>query len=397
MFRQIKEKRRIIRRLLAQVYLPVLDTIFLSVVKGNPSTVRSELLVVRLDGIGDFVLWLDAAKELRTLYPREQYRITLLGNKLWTELAAELPYFDEVWSLDKEKFEVNIAYRMKTLLNVRNAGFDTVIQPMFSREFLFGDTLVRASWARHKIGFQSDDSNISSWQRRISDRWYTRLISASREPLMELERNAEFIRGLGLPGFKAYGPTLQELHHRLPKDFCLKDYYILFPGTGLDLKKWPLSRFKELAERLYNATGWTGVVCGGPGEYALGQTIKVQSRAPIENWAGRTSLRELIGIIENGRILIGNDTSAIHIAVAVSTTSVSIVGGGHFGRFFPYKVEEKGTTSLPEAVYHVMDCFNCNWRCIYPLTSDGIVKCIDLVSVDSVWQKIEGLLREQKR
>ena len=59
-------------------------------------TTRHIVLLIRQDAIGDFVLWLDTAKEYRKLYPPENYKILLVGNALWCDLAKELPFWDEV-------------------------------------------------------------------------------------------------------------------------------------------------------------------------------------------------------------------------------------------------------------------------------------------------------------
>ena len=52
------------------------------------------VLLVRQDAIGDFILWLDTAKEYRKYYPPENCKIILIGNALWTDLAKELPFWD---------------------------------------------------------------------------------------------------------------------------------------------------------------------------------------------------------------------------------------------------------------------------------------------------------------
>ncbi|MBT4662351.1 MAG: lipopolysaccharide heptosyltransferase family protein, partial [Candidatus Marinimicrobia bacterium] len=41
------------------------------------------VLLIRQDAIGDFVMWLDTAKEYRELYPSENNRIVLVGNAVW--------------------------------------------------------------------------------------------------------------------------------------------------------------------------------------------------------------------------------------------------------------------------------------------------------------------------
>jgi ADP-heptose:LPS heptosyltransferase len=355
---------------------------------------KKKILFIRFDAIGDFILWLDAAKELKQLYPQSTYEITLLGNQIWTPIAEKLPYFDSVLSLDRHKFLKNPFYRLKVLKNIRQTGFNMVIQPTFSREFLFGDAIVRASGAENRIGSEGDFSNIMPWQKRISDRWYTRLIPAAKEPLIELKRNAEFMQGLGLKTFQAGLPEL-EVTESLPKYFGLTDYYVLFPGAGTPNRRWPMSNFEELANRIYHQTKWTGVICGGQDEKKLGETLVNKLDVPVQNWAGKTTVDELIAIIARAHFVIGNETSGVHIATAISTPAVCILGGGHYGRFMPYQLEVKTEKPLPVAVNHKMDCFNCNWHCIYNVPPSKAAPCVANISVDMVWKEIENILEKE--
>src|SRR5689334_14397281 len=81
---------------------------------------RTPVLVVRLDAIGDFVLWLDAARGLRCLYPANRYRLVLVGNALWTELAAVQPLFDEVIPIDTTRLNADGGYRRSTWRLIRS-------------------------------------------------------------------------------------------------------------------------------------------------------------------------------------------------------------------------------------------------------------------------------------
>jgi ADP-heptose:LPS heptosyltransferase len=361
--------------------------------RSRGSGTKRKVLIVRPDAIGDFVLWLDAAQGTRRLYPSEEYRITLLGNRIWTDLAERLPFFDEVIHLDRSRFLRNPAYRSRILREVRRSGFDVVIHPVFSREFLHGDSIVRASGARERIGSTGDCSNQGPFLKRISDRWYTRLVPASKGPLMELERNAEFLRGLGLYEFRCSAPELPGFPPSLGTS-NLPGRYVLFPGAGKPEKQWPLEKFARLAERIHHATDWIGIVCGGPGEEDLGESLIRYADAPLENQAGRTSLTELVSIIAGARLLVGNDTSVIHIATAVSTPSVCILGGGHYGRFLPYRTEVETDRPLPVPVVYPMECFHCNWVCIYNPKPGEAAPCILNVSVDAVWDAVRKLLPE---
>ncbi len=138
-----------------------------------------------------------------------------------------------------------------------------------------------------------------------------------------------------------------------------------FPRATWEGRQWSVSNFAEVAERMHHRTGWQGVVCGGRSEVELADTLCARSTAPLLNWAGRTDLPQLASILSASRLVLTNETSAVHIAAACGTPTVCLLGGGHFGRFMPYKVQQSKHRPLPRAVIHSMPCFGCNWECIY--------------------------------
>jgi ADP-heptose:LPS heptosyltransferase len=352
------------------------------------------VLVVRLDAIGDYLLWSRFALDLATLYPAPSHRRVLVANAEWAPLARSLSTFDQIVEVNRTRFLRDRSYRNDQLRTIRRLGAEVCIQPTYSREFLYGDALVRASGARERIGSQGDVSNQREAIKAFSDRGYTRLIPADPQPLMELDRNLEFVRGLGARGARPGLPVLV-LGGDLPAGFDRSPYYALFPGAGSPLRRWPLVRFAELAARIHARTGWRGVVCGGPGEQELGARLVAASDAPLESWAGRTSLEDLCRIVRDARLLVTNETSAVHIGAAGSTPTVCILGGGHFGRFMPYP--EQIAPQVPAAAYHEMECYGCNWRCIYHPGPDEAAPCILGVEVDAVWERVEAVLAASGR
>lgn len=347
--------------------------------------------IIRIDSIGDFILWLDAAKEFRNLYPNT--KITLIANQTWSNLAALLPYWDEVIPVDRKKLTRNPAYRFKTLKQIRSCGFETAIQPVLSREYLRGDSLIRATGASDKIGSIGNLSNMTFWQKKISDKWYSQLIPATTEPLMELQRNAEFIRGLGSRNFTASTPSLSSLVN-LDKTLMIKQpYFIIFPGASAPGKLWPVEQFGELLLKLTKSNSGIAVLCGSHKERILCDQIIASSGIKALNMAGKTSLPELVEVIRRAKFLVGNDTSAIHIAAAVGTPSICILGGGHYGRFLPYVIATS-KHAAPVPVTYRMDCFNCNWQCTQPHENGTAVPCISNISVNQVLEAIEGIQRK---
>ncbi len=341
---------------------------------------KGKLLLVRLDAIGDFVVFLDSAKEYRRLYPEQ--KIILCANSTWVEIARAVPYWDEVWAVDVKRLTSELSYRFETVRKIRRAGFEIAIQPTFSRVFLHGDSVIRVSGAMQRIGSVGDPVSGNSKLKLISDRWYTALIPAAQSILAELERNAEFIRNLSGQDFEAKLPVL-ETRSSLPDRLKISaDYFIVFPGASWKGRQWPRSNFVEVIRQLHQNYGWLAVVCGGPSEKRLCQSIVDQCPSIAKNFGGATSLPELLELLRGARLLISNETSAVHLATAVSTPVVCILGGGHFGRFLPYP--GFASDAQPLVAMHKMDCYNCNWICRQKHDPAGAFPCVSGVAIEDV-------------
>ena len=380
-----------ILKLIYKLFLCFLN--FFIVLYYHPQKTENKILIIRLDAIGDFILWLDSARHFRKIYPDK--KIVLLGNQAWTDLAQKFPCWDEVWELDRRKFYRNLPYRLRLLKKIRKAGFDIVIQTTYSREFLYGDAIVRISGARKKIGSVGDCSNIRPIEKKISDRFYTQLIPANPKPLMELKRNAEFVRGLGY-AFQSVLPDMIPVAQGINNSAANNSpYFVLFPGASWTGRQWPIEKFSEFASLIFHETGMSAVICGGVTERKLGEALVTIIDIPVLNMVGETSLSELVSVIKDAQFLLGNETSAIHIASAVATPAFCLLGGGHYGRFMPYDIESKTKKPPPIAIIHQMDCFNCNWCCRYFIEEGKPVPCIEKISVEEVFAALQPLIRKQ--
>ena len=95
------------------------DSLVLSKIPSLQLKKHELILLIRQDAFGDFIMWLDTAKEYRKLYPPEKYKIVLVGNTLWCGLAKALPYWDEVIAVDVRQFKTFSRYRRKLLWKIR--------------------------------------------------------------------------------------------------------------------------------------------------------------------------------------------------------------------------------------------------------------------------------------
>ena len=369
----------------------IFDSIAVQGIPTSQENTKKTVILIRQDKIGDFIIWLDTAKEYRKLYPPEKYKIVLLGNSLWADLAEKLPYWDQVIPVNATKLKTISRYRRNLLRKVRELKAEVSIQPTFSREFYHGDSLGRASGAIRNIGSVGDMSNRNWLKKWLASYWHTELISASQEPQTELERNAEFLSAIQPKNHLSSYPKFDVSESWKINDLQQDHFYVLAPGADKSYREWPLTSYAELAQLIYENTGWPGLICGTKKEGNIGTQIQKICDAPLENYAGRTTLPELAWLLSKSQLLISNETGSAHTASAVGTPTVCILGGGHFERFAPYP-DFPGQTKNFHSVYHKMACYGCNWECVYSLKKDEPAPCVSNINVDTVWKKVEKII-----
>jgi ADP-heptose:LPS heptosyltransferase len=351
------------------------DRLFIS-----SSKEKGRVALVRVDAIGDFVIWLHSANRYRSLFPDR--KIVLIGNSLWSQLAESFSYWDEVWGIDFRLYKKNLFYRWRMLREISKAGFEIAIQPAYSRNPLNGDSIIRATCAKRRIGSAGDLSNITEKKRRTTDKWYTSLVPASCRDITELERNAEFINHLTGDAIEPKLISFPILKENIDKFSITTEYVIIFPGASWHGRQWPADRFAKLIRNIKGEFSLYPVLCGSSAEWDLCQDIINKSEVTCLNVAGKTSLIELIELTRKAKFVVGNETSIIHIATAVGVPSICITGGGHYGRFVPYPESVDGIK--PRVVFEKLPCFGCNWQCSQDYNGKDAVPCIEKIQVDSV-------------
>lgn len=359
------------------------------------------IVVIKIDAIGDFLIWLDSAAQYKMIYPGQE--ITLVCNTACAAIADNTGYFDKVVSIQSRRFESDNKYRKEVWDSFRDKAFHMLLQTEYSRTVDM-DLLAMNIPADEKTAFVSDESrlNLSRYMtfkgiRRKLDRIYDRLIPPGGENLMELERNAVFIRGLG-HDFKAGYPELPQTH----AEEVIKPsgpYTVIFPGGSSGKKMWPIERYAQVGEYVVRKKDMDICLCGGKDEaYLYKQFVDAMAdkacRDRVHDMLGKTTLTGLAEIIRGACLLISNDTSGIHFAAAVNTKGICIFGEFAYGRFLPYRCERDCSGHEPVIVCSAgKDCAGCVYgsmtsECKAHLVKTGRYQCLDEVSVEQVIKEI---------
>jgi len=354
------------------------------------------VLIVRVDAIGDFVVWLDAAKEYRKIFADRT--LVLLANDKCEFFAEAFPYWDMVWLVDPVKFYTSLRYRYECLKKIRKIKFAISIQPTYSRNFFVGDSITLSSNAGIKIGYQGDTNNTPRFLKRFSDRKYSKLIESKSGTMMELIRNADFVRKIGLHDFKA-GINKLDIDisnisdiYRYPYDYC-----IIFPGGSDPLRRWPIEKYYELAKRITEEYSVRVVCLGAEMDDREIEAAQWEHGYLDFHYKQRLNLRELVYLISRAEFIVSNETSAVHIAASLDVLCVCILGGGHFKRFVPYETENEVNMRMPFPVFKKMDCYGCNWSCKREVEKGRCAPCIEKINVEDVLACIEAQICGKER
>ena len=392
-----------------------LDSMVLATIgttKGKDPRQKKRLVFIRTDAIGDFILWTASIEDLLELYPKDEYSWTLVGSAVWTDLAKELLVFDEIVPIESGNFSRprNVRYRYTTLARLRQISADIVIHPTHSRDFSTGDAVARAIRAKMKIASAGDYANVNAWQKAVGNRFYSKIVPLksgldSKNPTMELIRSAEFLSALSGKPIKSKMPDLRKIASKLPieilklpEDMSMLPsnelYFVIFPGAGWRHREWGFEKFNHVANDLQKKYGWVCVFCGSEQDRKIFSSDIESAGLKQINLMGQTNLLELISVIANAKLIVTNETSAAHIGAACRVPTVCVAGGGHYGRFVPWKTEVATARSELSCVSLSMPCFNCNWQCIYKLSGDNPVPCIANIEPEHVIQRVHQILVE---
>lgn len=360
---------------------------------GPVSTCSGTLLIVKLDAIGDYILFRNFLEEVNRSKQFADYRITLCGNSVWRQLAEELDkeYVDDFIWVSIKDFGNERKYRWRILEEVRGRGFEIAIQPTYSRRLLYGDVIIRASGARKRIGCIVDSSEQALWQRMISNRYYTKLIDTSVNGVFEFNRNRTFFETFLDKTLKIHKPFIASTE-RLHNINSWGKYAVLFLGASDSFKRWSAQKFAAIADYLNKKYNYTIVIGGSREETDAAAEILSKADIPsIIDYTGKTTLIGLISILKNAEILISNDTCSIHIATALGTKTVCIASGGHYGRFIPYPQTVTDTTTCvyPDEIKMLAQDENM----VYKLLSDyNSGQDVNSISAEDVFEAIGQLM-----
>lgn len=241
------------------------------------------------------------------------------------------------------------------------------------------------SGAPRRVGFHRRDSKEGNWI------FNTEYVAEQGDTLPKIEHYHLFLDAIGVaPGPISVTPlsaiTLSTLSDDIQRDLP-GPYVGLVLGSSWQSKDWPEEGYEKLIALLLASkaapTPLRVALLGDGSKKEMGERlVAAHGNDPrVINFAGRTDLRSLVGLLRSAKVIVGPDSGPGHISGAVGTPHVTLFGPTPVGRNAP-----RGSEAL--TMVSSVGCAPCRKRVCPGL--GGV--CMRLLSASSVAERVEGVL-----
>lgn len=353
-------------------------------IRRNDDQAIRRILVTRRARLGDLIVLTPTLRALRRRFP--EARITLGvqpsfgGSALLDGLIDELIELDFVWSDDRRQ-------QLRNLLRLARRRFDLVLTG--SSWFLLPEAFFAV--AARRLGTYDGDP----WQR-LGDRLLLRDMGRH-----EADNNLSLVEALTGERETDRAPRLDLSPERVPAAAPLLDrlgipqegrLLVVHPGANRDSRRWPAAGFAAALERVLEAEPDLHVVLSGSSEESA-MTSSVRSALPpamqdrVHDASGRTSLPELVALLDRAGAALMNDTGTMHLARARGTPLLALFGPENHRLWGPHP----DTPSAAVVMRAVVPCAPCA-----KLSCDAHY-CMRSLEPAAVAQSLVALLRGEHR
>jgi len=199
-----------------------------------------------------------------------------------------------------------------------------------------------------------------------------------------VDRALSLLDGLGLPrepadfgGDKLFRASRQAAREDPP-------FAVLHPGAGWGNKAYPPAWWGEAVRRLHTATGVRTRVAAAPGEEALAAAVVAAAAVagePAAEQVPAPDLPALAALLRGAALMLGGDTGPTHLAHALGTPVLMVMGPTDPERHGPYGAPER-------AVVRRLPCSFCHRRFAEAKA------CLLEIPPESLAERAAGLLAE---
>ena len=343
------------------------------------ATPPDSLCILRLSAVGDICHTLPVVRTIQKVWP--ETKLTWIIGKLEASLVGDIPGINFI-RFDKSN-------GIKAYLNLRKdlsgQRFDVLLHLQMSLRSSIVNRLIRSPV---RIGF--DRARAKDLQYLFNN---TEIPAHSRQHV--LDSFFGFTEKLGIrEKYLEWNIPIpeqaREVSTKLKNEHSR--YFVISPCSAMAYRNWNVAAYAQICDYL-SERDITPVLTGGPSKLELHYAEQILNlvKKPTLNLIGKTSLKQLLAVLESAIGLISPDSGPAHIATTVNTPVIGLYACTNPERARPYLSEKYTVNRYNDAVKakHGKPLSELPWgiRIRDPGTMDRI-------SVNDVTQKIDLLLSD---
>lgn len=346
--------------------------------------VETGVLLIRQDNLGDFLISLPIFEQIAGSVHGEKKTVTIVVSRSMESFCSSFPFFDHVIALPQNPFGSFLkrvkSYRRITACSPEKTLLFHILGRSGEHDYM---ALLPASRERYAMEIASSwplSPVLAKYRTLFFNRKYTRIVPY--DPGRTLLQNEIALAQCAMD--KPIAERLGNIRCLYPLPACeeLKGpYYLIVPGSSSPVRQWPAEKFASLLDLLSSDfPELTPVLAGSKQDCGSVRQVleKCRNSHKAVDLCGKTSLKELFGIIENAKFLVTNDTGPYHMAPLVNTRTYCISGNWHYGAYGPSPIYSECTLIRVET-----PCKRCLENC--PFLGEGkIYPCLLNVTVPMV-------------
>ena len=336
----------------------------------------NKILFITLSNLGDAVMSLPAFDFLRRECPES--RITVVASERTRPIFENRPEVNELIIFNKK---ASIKEKIKLFFLLQRKGFDVIVD-LKNTFYRFGLKAKRKnpavikypSWVRHDSQKHLYQAVVALKGHEVDEATFKEY-NTRRNPSFITSEDKEYMR-------------LELSANNVGSD----DEFILFvPGARSELKRWDKNGFMEVGREIVKKYGYKIVIAGSREEVGLAEEIRAGIGDKAVVFCGRTTFGQLSALVESSKIILGNDSGALHVASYLDKLIVGIYGPSDHLRYGPWS--KRGFVVRKNLLCSPCGNARChkNKECIKTVTPYDV-----LLAVRLILEGNEGRLREAK-
>ena len=286
-----------------------------------------KILIIHTAFIGDIVLSTPLIQKLKDLYPKSKIDyLTLPTNQ---SVLYNNPNLNEIILYDKKGKDKGIKGFLKVLKILKQKKYDYAVIP---HRFIKSILLAKLAKIPDIVGF-----DVATGSSLLDKKVHYDMKKHEVERLLNLvEYEGEKIPVRIYPAKENFVKIEKMLKNSGYTGKKEQKLILVAPGSQRPEKMWPIEKYREIIERLKKNKNYFIGITGSKSEKEL--PLNFEKDKNVIDFRGEISLVEFGALISKADVVVGNDSSPIHIASGFEKPFViGIFGPGKRSLgFFPW-------------------------------------------------------------